>query len=405
MAILPFSKNALLRTAVLENDAEKARKALKSGANPQARAADYGDLFDAALRWERHNVILAYAEAVPHLLDKKDMIYKIAEHAIQNSKTATIEALLARGLNIDQKLDNNCNLLDIATTNDRWQIATWLLKKEAKFEAISDSNKLAFLRYITFAQDTESMQLLLDQGVPATIRMASNQSLLGRSLEDHKFDIALFLFKKGANITHENGVLQSRLIQRAIETNDHGLLGELLEKGVKINLAENDLKETPLHFAARKEKFYAVKFLLDRGADAAIRDISGLLPADVTINPAIRELFKGDLEEKPAAAPANGDTGWVLLASDCVAQIRAHEKVAQKVTDVFNFSSRERTTTIQNLATKAEHSLMKSFDEIADKTPVERAWQELRKLGGTADESLITASPRRLKPLKEPGAA
>ena len=340
---IPFTKNGKLITAIQMDDGDKIKQLLKDGADPYTYSSgfQYNAVQLITECWNQPKALLAYAEAAPDILKKPKLLAAISKRAVKTTNTSALEALLKRGLDVNQKVDDERTLLAIVMEC---------------YDASCNRLKLS--------------NLLLD---------------------------------RGAGIQNINPLRQVHLIQDAIRGDDLVLIEKMIQKGFDINLAERGTGQTSLHFAAENKKFAAVQLLLRKRADVTLRNSEGLTAAEVPSNEAIRRLFKIPETSPPPPATEIKDKEWILLSPERVAHVQLDTPIGQKVTDVFNFTARERMITVQNTETKVEYGLMKSFDEIADKTPVERAWQELRKLGGTADESLITASPRKLKSLKDPG--
>jgi hypothetical protein len=87
---------------------------------------------------------------------------------------------------------------------------------------------------------------------------------------------------------------------------------------------------------------------------------------------------------------ADDSEGWHVLANDRIAHVRIEKPLGYKVTEIFNFAARERSTLHQNMATKAETALMHGFDDITDKAGLEQALVELKKRGGKPDAGSIS---------------
>ncbi|MCC7038580.1 MAG: hypothetical protein IT560_14930, partial [Alphaproteobacteria bacterium] len=99
---------------------------------------------------------------------------------------------------------------------------------------------------------------------------------------------------------------------------------------------------------------------------------------------------------------ANDVETWTLAGSHSVAHITVLPALNKKLTDLFNFESRERVTFSENLATKAE--LMgphQNFDTISDDALL-KAFSEYKRLGGKADEDKVFRHNLTKTQLKKP---
>jgi hypothetical protein len=181
-------------------------------------------------------------------------------------------------------------------------------------------------------------------------------------------------------------------------------VGFLVDNGAKIN-ALNKLDWTPLHFAAARGRMTAAVILLKKGADPNLRtqeegkSAQGIAQAfghnDVAqvIGYGIKKPHELLNTPTPFTQPALPVSEWVLVSPQQVAHLQSHERVGYRLTDIFNFQSRERVRITFNLHTRSDVIDTKSFDEIPDKGPLEEAFQNLKRLGGQANQSVIYFRP------------
>ncbi|MDP2206124.1 MAG: ankyrin repeat domain-containing protein [Alphaproteobacteria bacterium] len=107
--------------------------------------------------------------------------------------------------------------------------------------------------------------------------------------------------------------------------------------------------------------------------------------------------------EKPAAVAA-GDS-WSLLAEDTAAHVFGSGNTGYRITEIFNFSARERTRIISNLETQADDIKTVSFDTLAEGVALAAALAQLQRLGGKADPESAQILPRLDKPQRGKGPA
>jgi hypothetical protein len=143
----------------------------------------------------------------------------------------------------------------------------------------------------------------------------------------------------------------------------------LVEKGANVN-ARNKESRTPL-FLAQKQNY-------DEVADI-------LRPVTATV--------------RAPGADAAPPEEWRKMSGECVAHISVEDAIGYRITEIFNFTARERTTLYQNLKTKREAVEIRRFDEIGDDSAVEEAFEELRRRGGTTKADAVGGlGKKRLAP-------
>ena len=77
------------------------------------------------------------------------------------------------------------------------------------------------------------------------------------------------------------------------------------------------------------------------------------------------------------------------MNDQAVALLSTMDEFGYKITDVFNFASRERIRIVNNLKTRADNVETTPFDNLADRTQVEEAYKFLIALGGRADAASL----------------
>lgn len=202
---------------------------------------------------------------------------------------------------------------------------------------------------------------------------------------------------------------------------------------------KNDTYQSALHVASEKNQPEMARFLLAQGIDKNIPDKERRTALSYAQQFAMREmieLLQGPLpkretlpvrkvespaplvEHKPAPAAVvpvaqpiiiasppgspNDVEVWALTGTHSVAHITVMPVLNKKLTELFNFESRERVTFSENLATKAE--LMgphQSFDAISDDALL-KAFSEYKRLGGKADEDKVFKHTIAKTQLKKP---
>lgn len=249
-------------------------------------------------------------------------------------------------------------------------------------------------------------------------------------------DMMKMLLDRGANKTPDEHPLHSVAAHGNIEA-----ATLLLQHGVIKISDRNAVSQTALHSAAQKNQPEMARFLLAQGIDKNMQDKdkrTALSYAQQFAMKEMIELLQGPLPKReplpvkpvetppapvvaqkpepaavviPVAQPvviatppgsANDVETWTLAGSHSVAHITVLPALNKKLTDLFNFESRERVTFSENLATKAE--LMgphQNFDTISDDALL-KAFSEYKRLGGKADEDKVFRHNLTKTQLKKP---
>ncbi|XP_002166703.1 serine/threonine-protein phosphatase 6 regulatory ankyrin repeat subunit C isoform X1 [Hydra vulgaris] len=102
--------------------------------------------------------------------------------------------------------------------------------------------------------------------------------------------------------------------EECIRNGDLIELKKLLQTNVNaLNVASGDLLNTPLHTAARKGYFEAVRLLLDAGAEATVKNKKGLYPSHIAATYGRLQCLKTLLEKEPKLLNTLDKSGNSLL--------------------------------------------------------------------------------------------
>ena len=178
---------------------------------------------------------------------------------------------------------------------------------------------------------------------------------------------------------------------------------ELIAKWPTMLHGEDPHFNTPLHAAAARGYAVMVTFLLDQGLNPHAKNRENRTPlflADKAKHQDVIEILTAYLasietpqlpmpQKVAAVHKGAAPDEWQQLGEDTVAHIKTEAALGYKITEIFNFTARERTTLFQNLATRSETAVIKNFDEISEKAPLEEALSQLQKRGGRGSISGI----------------
>ena len=192
----------------------------------------------------------------------------------------------------------------------------------------------------------------------------------------------------------------------AVMNKNEAVVDFLLTKGAKPDVADSS-RWTPLHRAALDGQLGIAIRLLKAGADPNLRTNHGVsVPgmaqrhghtdiAEVA-KPFMKKLSnlfalpEAPVPETPEPAPAPvSSSGWMLMGEQQVAHAVGGALAGYKITDVFNFASRERIRILHNTATQQDKMETTAFDALPAREQLEEALRALKDLGGKADPAAL----------------
>lgn len=224
-------------------------------------------------------------------------------------------------------------------------------------------------------QDIPALEALLESAKNVDLDLGNGKTPLYVAAEDGKEEVVDFLLKKGAKLDVTNGAKWTPL-HRAAYYGRLGTVVKLLKAGADPNLRTNDGR--------------SALSMAERGQHNDIAEV---------IRPFMKktsELF--DLPAPPAAVPLISDD-WKKLPGERIAHVAVEEAIGYRMTEIFNFAAREKTTLWHNLETKSETVETRGFDELGDRRQLEEALAQLQARGGKSDASSISGlDKKRLAP-------
>jgi ankyrin repeat protein len=254
-------------------------------------------------------------------------------------------------------------------------------------------------------------------------------SPLQRACDSGSRDIALILLKAGAK-----PVSGEYPVHAAAAAGDVVLVEALAAAGLPL-AGRNDALQTPLHAAAAKNQADMVRFLLANGADKSLLDkqsrtalsyaqqfaftetvdalqgtklaqalkTADALPSPKAPSPTDNPLPPPLPETATAEAPKDDAKGGETWTRDghSVIHLREFTGLGRRLTEIFNFETRERVVISENLALKSETMGPHEGFAAVSEGALEKALAEFRRLGGTAQDSDVF--PNRLAKLKPAG--
>jgi hypothetical protein len=163
------------------------------------------------------------------------------------------------------------------------------------------------------------------------------------------------------------------LFTYAVAVRNNAVADMLLAAGAKPD-AGKDGEWTALFYAARNNDAVRVRQLLDLGVRTYLRDKDGRSVLDVAAaqeNFAVRDMIQAHID---AQVPA-----WQAVDDSKVAHVSILRKQGYRLTEVFNFETREATLVTHNFETGLDSTLVRDFAEVKNKARINEAEAKLPK--------------------------
>ena len=252
--------------------------------------------------------------------------------------------------------------------------------------------------------DIATVTRLADAGFDVRSGGYGMQPILAATAHGRKDMVEMFI-RKGANFVEfyrSDDITDGwQTLLHVAAARGHKDIVELLIENDKYDRTlinkRDGAQNTALHIAAAAGQTEVVKALLAAGFDPALTGANGKLAIGFANQGGHREIVellqprKAAPASIAAAAPAQepqrqaASEKWQLASEDSVAQVCDMKTLGYRITEVFNFASRERIRIVNNLKTKADNVETTPFDSLPDRAQLEEAFSALKKLGGRAD--------------------
>ena len=327
--------------------------------------------------------------------------YTALHLAAKAGKLDVIDALVGAGADIDGTAGTNYTPLAIAVLNGRTDALRRLLQRGADVNADVLDGSSALSLAASRSSPTAVAYLLEAKADPDR-----NQPLM-QALSHDRTEIAKMLINAGAKINIWDEQKRAPLHHAAIHTSQE-VATLLLDKGADIDLRDQANGFTPLHWAIHYGRHQMVEYLLEKGANTEIKNNNGhtaLQAARAGRNDVIIGMLAA--LEKPVRPgydlPDTAETAtetWLPMGGGKIAFVGVYPALERKLTEIFNFESRERIVISENLRTDVENmAAPQSFDSIEEAT-LQKAAAAYRNAGGILDETQLTkrnlSKPARL---------
>jgi hypothetical protein len=235
-------------------------------------------------------------------------------------------------------------------------------------------------------------------------------------------EIVSLLIEKGADVNAKDNGGRSALIHAA-QKNRVEAAKLLLENGASINQTDK-FGNTPLIWSVLHKKLPMVEFLVAQGAHIGHENKYHHTAIDLARQLQFWDAMKAlstaqakqprkssaekPVEKKPRHYKASDS--WTLLAPGKIAHVRVREETQEKLTDLFNFVTREKTSYRENLTTRLKTKGEPVSFDILDRDYLWNALNHFHGKHGKVDEDFALKGivpknqPWLAKPKTEPPA-
>ncbi len=258
-------------------------------------------------------------------------------------------------------------------------------RDEAGMTAIAHAAKLGH---------ADILNTMLKFGLSADTPDKEGHTPLTLSLINKRREAAKVLVKRGADVNAHAADYITPL-HFAAHQGDIELVKLLVSYNADLDTVIVNNGYTPLHWAVIQGHANVVEFLVQSGARTDIPDKKGQTQMDIatTKGAHLQKILETPVAkdepaaQQPAAAAYSGNDRWLRTGEHQVTHIGEIPDINRRLTEIFNFESRERTVINENTRSGVETtSAPENFDNIAE-AALRKALAEFVKLGGEAAES------------------
>ena len=281
------------------------------------------------------------------------------------------------------------SFLKAAATGDMEELEYCLAYKIPAYFSIDsrDGDGNTALHLAAINGQAEALKKLIDARAGLDIPNAGGRTALICAVNEGKTAAARLLIAAGADVNAHNPEYVTPILTAA-RYGQLDVVKDLAAAHADLNAVSRETGRTGLHWAVENGHAPVIEFLLTQNQRTDIVDRKGQTPADIARAKDLPYILKLlEAAEKPAApAPAavaapEGDS-WTLMGPARVAQIGSYPAAGRRITEIFNFESRERVIITENLKTGAETTTQPEKFEALAEAVVKQAEEQWKALGG-----------------------
>jgi uncharacterized protein len=257
-------KALALRDAIERKDLEGVRRALKAGANPNARDNSSVPLLVRAAEMGQAEIVSALIEGGAHLNMTPEFGATPLTAAIQNGHVETVKRLLAAGARADQRDSKGMRPLMLAAIWGRGEITALLLADSVAMDPRA-------LSAAAYNGDSAQVRMMLAYGADPNAGRALLGAVRGCRRRDNTPIVRMLLLRGAQPKVEDDGY---GLLPRAATDCSATALQMLIQHGADVNRGDF-FGRTALMAAAKAKRLDNVRLLIAAGADVNARDNEG----------------------------------------------------------------------------------------------------------------------------------
>lgn len=259
-------------------------------------------------------------------------------------------------------------------------------RDEAGVTAVSHAARLGHI---------EILNTMLKFGLNANTPDKEGHTPLAMTFINKQREAAKVLISRGADVNAHAADYITPL-HFAAHQGDIEIVKMLVSYGADINAVITNNGYTPLHWAVIQGHANVVEFLVQSGARTDVPDKKGNTQLELATAKGahLQKILEAQVAKTEAAAAAeaaapayDANDKWLRTGEHQVTHIGEIPDINRRLTEIFNFETRERTVINENTRSGVETtSAPENFDNIAE-AALRKALAEFVKLGGEAVES------------------
>lgn len=360
----------LLMLAVKEGNTECMRLLVDKGADTSIATSSWGDTaLHLAASYRHLSAVEILLGANADINSKNAHGYTPLIYAILGKNEEIVRLLINKGASIKEKDAQQRTPLFWAASTGPQKIANLLLSGDPDIDARDAFYGDTALIHAIRCGHSDVAQQLIEKGANAGLENSSKSTALIEAAHRGNYDIVKLLIDKGVPLDTQDQFGFSALLQ-AINQGHSSVAELLIDKGASTTLV-NQYGENALELAKR-------------------RPLHGVIRKIKEIPNPIKEVC------------AETSESWTRLGKDKIAHIGIYPEIQKKITNIFNFTTREQIVISENLALQSEAvSPVQSFDTVSEES-LRQAFNAFIEQGGKADEAKVFRYTRLDKPPSPP---
>lgn len=286
---------------------------------------------------------------------------------------------------------------DAAMTGDTDELAYCLGEKHFNVNMKNGAGDTALHVALTYRQ-VEAVKVIVRYKPDFELTGKAGLTPLMLAMEMGKPEMALAIIRADGASPNTHDAKYVYPLHKAAAEGEMDIVRALVERGADVNVRTRDTEDTPLHLAIQQGRRGVAEYLVNKGARIDIAGKDGKTCAQLAKEQGPQMLKVVDPQfaanENMRQPPMEI---WELATPTTVAKISTIPALQRKITEIFNFETRERQTITRNLKTGQDlQGETEPFSQLSDDA-LAIARGKMKTLGGKipgmAEEPAVGASP------------